>query len=176
MMEEMYSESIGRSSGQDAAMAGFYVWNNVGIAFRCFATGALAGLGSVFYLVYNGLVLGTVEGFLWTRGRGWNLLDFTIGHTPWELTGIAMSGAAGLKLGWALVVTEGRTRMGSLRAAAPEIYRLVLGTAALLLVAAAIEGFWSAGPAPLWAKILFGAVGTLAIVLWLILGGRGGRG
>ena len=49
-------------------MAGFYVWNNVGIAFRCFATGALFGLGSVFYLVYNGLVLGTIEGHLWARG------------------------------------------------------------------------------------------------------------
>lgn len=176
MMEAMYSETIGRETGQDAAMAGFYVWNNVGIAFRCFATGALFGLGSIFYLVYNGVVLGTVEGFLWQEGRGWNLLDFTIGHTPWELTGIAISGAAGLRMGWALMVTEGRTRLGSLRAASREIYRLILGAAALLLVAALIEGFWSAGPAPTWLKIIVGALGAIAIVLWVLVGGRNGRG
>jgi uncharacterized membrane protein SpoIIM required for sporulation len=173
-MEAMYAEEIGRTAGQDAQMSGFYVWNNVGIAFRCFATGALFGLGSVFYLVYNGLVLGTVEGYLWARGLGWNLTDFTISHTPWELTGIAISGGAGLRLGWALVVTEGRTRMGSLRAAGPDLYRLVLGAAALLLVAAAIEGFWSAGPAPLWVKMAFGAIGAVAIVLWIGVLGRGG--
>lgn len=171
-MEAMYSDSIERSAGQDATMAGFYVWNNVGIAFRCFATGALAGLGSAFYLVYNGLILGTVEGFLWSRGLGWNLTDFTAGHSAWELTGIAISGAAGLRLGWALVITQGRTRLGSLRRAGPDLYRLILGAAALLLVAAAIEGFWSSAPLWLWVKIAFGVMGAVIIVLWIGLGMR----
>lgn len=170
MMEEMYTDAPGRGAGDNAMMAGFYVWNNVGIAFRCFATGALAGLGSAFYLVYNGLVLGTTTGFLWSRGLGWNLLEFTAGHSAWELTGIALSGAAGLRLGWAIVVTEGRTRLGSLRHAAPEIFRLVLGAAALLLVAAAIEGFWSATPAPLPVKIGFGVLGIIAVLAWLSVG------
>jgi uncharacterized membrane protein SpoIIM required for sporulation len=174
-MEAMYADGIGRSAGQDAAMAGFYVWNNVGIAFRCFATGALFGLGTVFYLVYNGLVMGTIEGFLWERGLGWNLTDFTISHTPWELTGIAVAGAAGLRMGWALVVTGGRTRLGSLRRAGPDLYRLILGATVLLLVAAAIEGFWSAGPAPLGVKIGFAGIGTAVILLWLGFVGRGRR-
>ena len=57
-MAEAYSKGFaeGRSGDQDAAMAGFYVYNNVGIAFRCFATGILFGLGSLFFLLYNGLV------------------------------------------------------------------------------------------------------------------------
>jgi len=173
MVEAMYDEVIGRSGGQDAMMAGYYVWNNVGIALRCFVTGLFAGLGSVFYLVYNGLILGTITGFLVSRGLGWNLLDFTAGHSAWELTGIAIAGSAGLKLGYALVVTEGRTRIGSLRAAGPTIFRLVLGAAALLLVAAAVEGFWSAGPVPTWGKVLFGAVGAVVVVGWLGLAGRG---
>ena len=172
MVEAMYDDVIGRSSGQDAMMAGFYVWNNVGIALRCFVTGLFAGLGSVFYLVYNGLILGTISGFLFARGLGWNLLDFTAGHTAWELTGIAISGAAGLKLGYALVVTEGRTRVGSLRAAGPAIFRLVLGASALLLVAAAVEGFWSAGPVPTWGKLTFGAIGLVVVIGWLGLAGR----
>ena len=42
----------------------------------------------------------------------------------------------------------------------------------LLLVAAAIEGFWSAGPAPLGVKIAFAGVGTLVILLWILFVGR----
>ena len=44
-IEQMYADPAARSLSQDATMAGFYVYNNVGIAFRCFATGLLGGLG-----------------------------------------------------------------------------------------------------------------------------------
>ena len=176
MMQSMYAERLGRNAGGDATMAGFYVFNNVGIAFRCFATGALAGLGSVFYLVWNGLVIGTVFGYLNSAGVGagvgGNLLEFTSGHSAWELTGICVSGAAGLRLGWALVVTDGRTVMGSLRRAGPSLYRLVLGTAVLLCVAAAIEGFWSASPIPREVKFVFGFLQWLIVGAWIVLGGR----
>ena len=52
-MSEAYSDgfSEGRDAGLDSAMAGFYVYNNVGVAFRCFATGILFGTGSVFFLI-----------------------------------------------------------------------------------------------------------------------------
>ncbi len=171
-VEEMYAESIGRPFGGDASMAGFYVLNNVGIAFRCFATGVLGGLGSVFFLIYNGLIIGTVFGYLGSVGLGGNLLEFVSGHSAWELTGVCVSGAAGLRLGWALMVTNGRTRAGSVRAAGPALYRLVLGTAVLLLVAAAIEGFWSASPVPRVAKYIFGTVQWFIVGAWLFLGGR----
>lgn len=173
LMEQMYSgEDLARGFGGDATMAGFYVFNNVGIAFRCFTTGALAGLGSVFYLVYNGLMIGTVFGYLGAAGLGGNLLEFTSGHSAWELTGVCVAGAAGLRLGWALVVTDGLTRATSLRRAAPSLYRLVLGTTVLLLVAAAIEGFWSAGPVPRAGKYLFGVVQIGVVGSWLWFGGR----
>ena len=175
-IETMYSDDeVGRSAGQDAMMAGFYVYNNVGIAFRCFATGALGGLGSVFFLVYNGLVLGTVQGYLTSLGLGWNLLSFVCGHGPWELTGITLSGAAGLKLGWALIDTGGLTRFGSVRRVAPSLFRLVSGTAFMLLVAAAIEGFWSAGPASLPVRLVFSGIQIAIVVSWLTFGGRGAR-
>lgn len=176
MMESMYSDAIGRGSvAEDASMAGFYVNNNVGIAFRCFATGAFAGLGSLFFLVYNGIYMGVVEGYLIAQGRGWNLLLFTCGHSAWELTGIAVAGAAGMRLGWSLLVTNGKTRASSLYAASPVLFRLVSGCAFMLFVAAAIEGFWSASPLPWWVKLPFAAIQVVFIVVWLALGGRGAR-
>ncbi len=171
--ETMYSQAeVARGSGEDFAMAGFYVFNNVGIAFRCFATGALFGLGSMFMLVYNGLVIGTTFGYLFSVGNGFNLLQFVAGHSSWELTGIVVAGAAGLKLGWALIETQGLTRASSLKKAGPSLFRLVVASAALLFVAAAIEGFWSAGPAPAAIKYVFGAIQWFIVGGWLLFGGR----
>jgi uncharacterized membrane protein SpoIIM required for sporulation len=172
-VEQAYAtDDLSRGFGGDVTMAGFYVFNNVGIAFRCFATGALFGLGAVYSLVYNGLIIGTVAGHLAGVGLGGNLLTFVAGHSAWELTGICVAGAAGLRLGWALVATDGLTRAASVRRAAPAIYRLVLGAATLLLVAAAIEGFWSAGPAGRTAKLAFGSVQIGIVAAWLTFGGR----
>lgn len=172
-METMYGgDDRVRDFASNAMMAGFYVQNNVGIAFRCFATGALAGLGSIFFLVYNGLVIGTTFGYLGNVGLGGNLLEFTSGHSAWELTGICISGAAGLRLGWSMIVTDGRTFVGSLRRAAPVLYRLILGTAVLLFVAAAIEGFWSASPVPRTVKFGFGLAQWVIVGAWLVFGGR----
>lgn len=170
--ESMYSDQIGRTAGDDAQMAGFYVHNNVGIAFRCFATGALFGLGPLYFLVYNGLIIGVTLGHLISVGLSYNILTFVCGHSAWELTGIVVSGAAGLRLGWALVATEGRTRAASLRAVGPILFRLIAGAGTMLLIAAAIEGFWSASPLPAPVKWAFALVQVLVVTLWLTLGGR----
>ncbi len=177
MMAEMYSEGFegGRSEGVDASMAGFYVRNNVGIAFRCFATGILFGAGSMFFLIYNGLSIGTTTGHVIHVGHGENILTFMCGHGPFELTAIIIAGGAGLQMGYALVATQGKTRIGSLRAAAPELGHLVIGAGVMLVIAAFIEGFWSpSGVAPpiKWAV---SAINTLFVIAWLTLGGRGAR-
>lgn len=172
-LEQMYAHPALRSSpGEDATMAGFYVWNNVGIAFRCFATGIAFGVGPVFYLISNGLAIGTVTGYLGTVGLGYELASFVIGHGPWELTGVVVAGAAGLRMGWALVDTGGRSWAGSLKAAAPALYLMVLGATFMLLVAALVEGFWSASPVPFAGKVAFAVVQVAVVASWLTLGGR----
>jgi uncharacterized membrane protein SpoIIM required for sporulation len=174
-MVENYSEGFdaGREGGVDAQMAGFYVWNNVGIAFRCFATGILFGAGTLFFLVYNGLMIGTVLGYVGYAGYGLNILTFICGHGPFELTAIVISGAAGLQMGYALVRTEGRTRLGSLRKQAPDIARQVVGAAVMLIIAAAIEGFWSPSAIPAQVKWSVSGALTLFVFLFLLLAGRG---
>ncbi len=74
-MEEMYrpdnnrpGRTIERSADSDFAMFGFYIFNNIGIGFRTFAMGILAGVGTVFTLFYNGLVIGGVAGYLSSLG------------------------------------------------------------------------------------------------------------
>ncbi len=173
MMAEMYADGFdGRAEGVDATMAGFYVYNNVGIAFRCFATGVLFGLGSLFFLVYNGLVIGTTTGHVIISGGGANILTFMCGHGVFELTAIVISGGAGLQMGYALVETKGRTRLGSLRSQAPELAHLILGAAAMLVIAAGIEAFWSPSGLPPLVKWIAAGVFAVLVLLWISLGGR----
>jgi uncharacterized membrane protein SpoIIM required for sporulation len=172
-VEAMYREAPTLRTGtDDAGMAGFYVYNNVGIALRAFATGALLGLPTLYIVIHNGLVLGTVAGHLTRVGHGANLLSFVAAHAPWELTGIVVAATGGLRLALALVYTGGRTRRDSLRAAGPELGALVAGMVALLLVAALIEGFVSASPLPVALRLGLGVAGTLLVGAWLLFGGR----
>jgi uncharacterized membrane protein SpoIIM required for sporulation len=175
---EAYRQGFGaaRGAGLDAEMAGFYVDNNVGIALRCFATGLAFGLGSAFYLVENGLTTGAIVGYVVAHGAGGNIFTFVVGHSSLELGAIVLAGGAGLALGWSIVSPGELTRVASLQRAARSVVTVVFGAAAMLLVAAAVEGFWSASAVSATVKRVVGA-GLLAVVVAYIgLAGRGGDG
>lgn len=176
--EQMYSrsaESLGRTrdAGSDWAMFGFYIRNNVGVAFQCFASGLAAGLGSIFFLAYNGALFGAIAGYLTDRGLSETFFSFVATHAAFELTAIVLSGAAGLKLGHSLLSPKRRTRRQSLVHAARECVVIVYGVAAMLIVAAAVEAFWSSAQwvAPT-VKYGVAAVCWLVVLGYLTLQGR----
>ena len=112
----MYSdaaESIGSTRGpdEDWMMFGIYIRNNISIAFQCFAAGIFVGVGSMFFLVYNGVLIGAIAGFLTERGLGETFYSFVVTHGAFELTAIFLSGATGLRLGHALVAPGRNTRV-----------------------------------------------------------------
>jgi uncharacterized membrane protein SpoIIM required for sporulation len=161
-----------RQADTDVAMFGFYVMNNVGIGFRTFAGGLILGLGSLVILLVNGLFIGAVAGHLTRLDYGATFWPFVGGHGPYELTAIAICGAAGLLLGQALLAPGQRTRLAALRANARDAVVLVGGAAVLLVFAAVIEAFWSAGPAPAPLKHGVGVLGWILVAAYLMLAGR----
>lgn len=173
-LSDAYAQGFegGRGGGQDALMYGFYVQNNVGIALRCFATGIFCGLGSVFFLLYNGVVLGAIMGYVVSQGAGLNLFSFVVGHSTYELGAIMIAGAAGLSMGWSIVAPGELTRLASLQRTARDVVVLVGGAAVMLLIAAMIEGFWSGSAMPAEVKWAFGGASLLAVTLYLLLAGR----
>nr|WP_315414938.1 stage II sporulation protein M [uncultured Pseudomonas sp.] len=162
-----------RASSEDWMMFGYYVMHNIGIAFQTFAAGLLFGLGSVFFLIFNGLVIGAVSGHLTEIGYGQTFWSFVIGHGAFELTAIALAGAAGLQLGWALIAPGYLTRGESLRLAAHKSVQMMCGVMVFLVIAAFIEAYWSSttGIAP-WVKYLVGAALWLLVIAYLSLAGR----
>ena len=136
-----------REAASDVAMFGYYIWNNVKIDFQCFAGGLVFGIGSVFFLVLNGFSIGSVAGHLTQLGYIQTFWGFVSGHSSWELLGAALSGAAGLKLGWALIAPGRLTRVAALKASAVPAVRLLYGAAGMTTFAAFIEAFWSSSTA-----------------------------
>ena len=178
-IESMYDPNVAhvgraRQSDGDFLMFGYYIKNNIGIGFQTFAGGLLYGLGSVFYLVYNGLFMGGVAGHLTRMGSGATFYPFVVGHGAFELTAIVLSGAAGLKLGLALLAPGNQTRLMALRAAAQISIRLVYGVVGMLLIAAFIEAFWSSSQAlPPAVKYSVGALLWLGVSAYFVFSGRG---
>ncbi len=178
-MRNMYEAAPhGREADESMQMAGYYVRNNVGIGLACFATGIFVGLGSLVTLVYNGIVLGLVHGYLMTVDASVraHFLEFVSAHGAFELSGIACAGAAGLRMGWGLVDCRGLTRSESLRRAANRAVPMLGAAATLIAMAAPIEAFVSPSSLPFAAKIGVGVTCALLVALWLIgLGWRGSR-
>lgn len=183
MMEQMYSESVaetvsdaGQAEGEGRAMmAGFYVRNNVGIAFQCFALGAFAGIGTAIVLLYNSIYLGAVTGFLVGKGYSRNFFEFVVGHGSFELTAIVVSGAAGLVLGRAIVHPGQLSVKESLRERGLVSVKLALGAGVMLGLAALIEAFWSPSQFSFDVKMVVGAGLWLFVIFYLGFAGRESR-
>jgi uncharacterized membrane protein SpoIIM required for sporulation len=177
MFESMYEPGdarLGRQSGDDLAMFGFYVYNNVSIGFRTFAAGLLAGIGSAFVLAFNGVMIGTVAGHLQQIGYGDPFWRFVSGHSALELTAIVIAGGGGLQLGLRLIVPGNRRRRDALVEGGRRGGLLCLGVFAMLLLAAFVEAFWSSiGWMPASVKYAVGGALWLLVLLWLWRGGSG---
>jgi len=176
--ENMYSaatDSIGRTRGASTEwmMFGLYASHNVGVALQCFAGGLFAGIGSVGFLVYNGVFSGALGGYLINRGLSPRFFSFIATHSAFEMTAMVLSGAAGLRVGHALVAPGARTRGHALAVATRESAVLLYGVTAMLFVAAGIEAFWSPATWPPHAlKYAVAAVCWTAVVAYFVLQGR----
>ncbi len=175
-LEAMYAPGKGaddRNAADNLAMFGHYIHNNIGLGFRTFAGGILLGVGAAFMLLFNGVFIGAVSGYLTARGFIETFYTFIAGHGAFELTGIVLAGAAGLKLGWAVAAPGRFSRVDALRQAAASGVRLMLGVVALLLLAAFIEAFWSSNRAiPAEIKYAVGVAGWALVILYLTRAGR----
>jgi len=176
-VQRMYAADnpqLGRNEAEsNFRMFGFYIWNNVRIGFQTFAGGIFLGLGTLFFLLFNGIYLGTIVGFLMQVGLSTQIWSFTSGHGAFELTAIAISGAAGFKLGSALIAPGPRSRRAALVTEGSVAFRLAGGAALMFLIAALIEAFWSPLVLPdVRVKYLFGGVMWILVLGYFGLAGR----
>jgi uncharacterized membrane protein SpoIIM required for sporulation len=154
--------------GPPSVLAAGIATNNLTVTIVTFATGLLAGVGTCYLLLFNGLHLGSVLAYCAKAHLLGQLVAFIGAHGPVELSIIVIAGAAGLRLGNALVAPGDRLRRDALTQDGQRAVRLVVGCAPFLAAIAVVEGFISPGrgfPAPL--KLALGLL--LAALFWLYL-------
>lgn len=158
-----------RQSDTDLMMFGFYIKHNIGISFRSYAGGLVFGLGTLFSVIFNGVSIGAVAGYITQQGFAATFWPFVIGHGAFELTALVLSGAAGLRLGRALLDPGRFSRLHALRIAGSETATLMLGVTLMLCIAAFLEAFWSSSTAlPIATKLGVGAMLWLLVLTYLV--------
>ena len=153
-------------------LASALMTNNVGVTFYAFAGGLLAGVGTLYILLLNGMGLGAGFGVYANEGVPLVLLAWVSSHGVIELTAICIAGGAGFGLGSALLMPGRRTRAEALMERGRAFLSLIAGTALMLVVAGLIEGFYSPSQLHAGWKFAFGGMTAVLLVLYFGFAGR----
>lgn len=173
-MEIMHGDALGNTDGGLSGLStGYYINHNTSIGLNCFAYGLLFGIGGLFVLIPNALVLGAVFGHMATTPHADNFFQFVTAHGPFELTAVVLSAAAGMRMGFALISTGGLTREAALHRASKEAMPIMGAAIVLFALAALIEGFLSPSAAPYWVKAAVAAASAGLMGFYFVALGLG---
>lgn len=162
---------LGLSAAEQAAFSSTVSTNNIRVSFLAFALGITGGIGTAWLLVFNGSFLGAVGGLAAEAGNGEPFVRLVAAHGALELSCIIVTGAAGLRMGWALTSPGNRSRGEALIAEARTAVEIVLGTAVWLAIAGLVEGFVT--PRGLELPVALAVGFGLAAVYWALVWTRG---
>ena len=146
----------------------FIMTNNLSVTFLTFAYGITAGIGTVYMMVFNGIMLGVVGAACWLGGMSLPLWSFVAPHGVLELPAIFIGGGAGLRIAQGMLFPGMLPRRDSLALAGGEAVRLLLGVIPILILAGTIEGFISPSPTIPW-QWKFVLAGSIAVVFFSYL-------
>jgi uncharacterized membrane protein SpoIIM required for sporulation len=161
---EMWTHSI---VGVAPQMTSAIMTNNLTVSFITFAGGITFGVLTVYSLFRNGMLLGVIGAACHHYGMSLALWSFVAAHGSLELPSILIAGAAGLRLGRAMLFPGGYRWKDSIAAGGIEATRLVSGIIPLLVIAGCLEGFFSPSSAPVWLKFTIGGLLFTLLNLWL---------
>jgi uncharacterized membrane protein SpoIIM required for sporulation len=165
-------QSLGKSVDEESAFAAEIFTNNIGVTFYAFAGGLLLGVGSLWILLQNGMMLGVVAGLAIGAGNGRVFFELVTAHGVLELSCIVVAGAAGMRLGWSIIDPGTRPRGDALREESRAAIEMILGTAPWLVVAGLVEGFLTPAGAGLTTALAAGF--SLGAIYWGLVLWRGG--
>jgi uncharacterized membrane protein SpoIIM required for sporulation len=161
---EMWTESIVTVKPLAASAI---MTNNLSVTFATFAFGITAGIGTVWMMVVNGLLIGVIGAATWQAGMALQLWSFVAPHGVLELPAIFIAGGAGLEIACGMLFPGLLPRREALSRAGGRAARLVLGIVPMLVGAGIIEGFVSPSGIAKPLKFLLAAVLFAALVTYL---------
>ena len=164
-------QDLGLAVDEQAAFASEIFTNNIRVTLLAFGGGLLLGVGAALVLVYNGVLIGAIAGLAIGAGNGRPFFELVTAHGVLELSCIVIAGAAGLRLGDAILHPGVRRRSVALREEARGAIETMLGVALLLVIAGLVEGFVTPAGLGLTTVLVVGL--ALGAALWGLVVWRG---
>jgi len=170
--KSLHDSNFAHSAVASPALATAIITNNIKVCFMAFAGGITLGIGTIYIIAFNGLMLGGIGALFTNAGFGRDFWITVAPHGFIELTAIQIAGAAGLLLAAGIVYPGRLRRRDAIVANARRAGVLVAGVASMLVVAGTIEGFFSPRRLPESIRLDFGLVTAALLLLYFGFAGR----
>lgn len=158
----------GASADEDGGalhvFATFLFTHNSGVSIMSFALGFAFGIPTMMLEFYQGISLGAMVAVFTGKGLGYDFGGWLFIHGTTELFAAALSGAAGLRIGSAVVFPGARSRLRAASDAGRTAGKVMVGVIIMLLVAGLLEGF---GRQLITSTPMRYGIGTVMLCFWL---------
>jgi len=144
--------------------------NNIKVALMAFAYGILAGVGSLYIMMSNGIMLGSFQYFFYEKGLLWESARSIWIHGTFEISVIIIAGCAGLVLGNGMLFTGTYTRLESFKRGIINGLKILMSTIPFFIVAGVLEGFVTRHTEmPDWLAILIIGGSLFVIIFYYVI-------
>lgn len=147
------------------------VINNLRVSFLAFVMGILISIGTGFFMVYNGIMLGSFLAFYKFKGFLMVCMLTIWLHGTFEISAIIIAGAAGITLGNSMLFPGSMTRAQSLLLGAKRGMKIMIGLSPFMIIAGFIEAFISRyGPDMHWlGNVTIIGVCVIVILFYFVI-------
>ncbi|APX99762.1 stage II sporulation protein M [Lacinutrix venerupis] len=115
--------------------------NNIKVALMAFAYGIMLGIGSLFIMMQNGIMLGSFQYLFYEQGLLWQSARTIWIHGTIEISVIIIAGCSGLVLGNGMLFPGTYTRLESFIKGVKNGLKILVSTIPFFIIAGFLEGF-----------------------------------
>lgn len=158
-------------SGENWSTALMIIVNNLKVGAKLYIYGILGGVGTLYVLMQNSIMLGAFQFFFQTQNV---LMESAKGiwlHGVFEIFGMVVEAMAGLILGASILFPKTFSRLESFKQGFRDSFKIYLSTVPFTIFAGIIEGFVTryAQTMPLFLNIIiiFGTLSTIAFYYFI---------
>ncbi|WP_409343158.1 stage II sporulation protein M [Paenibacillus sp. MBLB4367] len=137
--------------------------NNIRVAVLAFVSGITLGVGTVYLMLYNGLLIGALAAVFMHSGKSYVFWAYILPHGVIELTAIFIAGGAGFYMAYRMIVPTRYSRKYEFLQAAKQSAQLLIGTIPLFVIAGIIEGYIT--PSVLSLEVKYAVAGATLLLL-----------
>jgi len=144
--------------------------NNIRVALTAFSLGVLAGIGTVFVMMQNGVMLGSFQYFFYEQGLLWESARTIWIHGTIEISVIIVAGCAGLVVGKSILFPGTYSRLKSFTTGIRDGLKIVISTVPFFIIAGFLEGFVTRiTQMPDWLAIMIISLSLLLILFYYVI-------